>query len=231
MLKQKIYIFLTNFFGYLKKNRIIEPKSDLVKVNLGSGLTVAPGWINIDADFNVLMSGMPKFIKRYIYKKTGAKNWYTEQQFLDTLEKNTFYHHRIDYGIPFHDNSIDFIFTSHFLEHVYREDAVKILEDSLRALKPGGIIRVSIPDLDIAIEMVREGKYNEGLELFFVDSKSDQYSKHHYLYNFEMMRKIMTDIGYTDVIKCNFQEGRTPDINILDCREDVTLFLEAKKPE
>ena len=92
------------------------------------------------------------------------------------------------------------------------------------------MIRICIPDLDIAIKLIQDGNYEEGLELFFVDSKSDQYSKHHYLYNYEMMKDILSNIGYNEINRCRFRDGITPDIEILDCREDITLFVEAKKP-
>lgn len=44
------------------------------------------------------------------------------------------------------DNSIDEIFTSHTLEHFTRWEAVDMLEDWFRMLKPGGIVIIETPD-------------------------------------------------------------------------------------
>lgn len=50
-------------------------------------------------------------------------------------------------GIPWPDNSFDVVYHSHFLEHIPREAAPIHLEECLRVLKPGGVLRISVPDL------------------------------------------------------------------------------------
>ncbi|MFX0199791.1 MAG: glycosyltransferase [Candidatus Hodarchaeota archaeon] len=55
-------------------------------------------------------------------------------------------------GIPFIDDSFDAIYHSHLLEHFRKEDAHLFMRDCFRVLKPGGIIRVVVPDLE---EIVR----------------------------------------------------------------------------
>jgi hypothetical protein len=39
------------------------------------------------------------------------------------------------------------VFSEHFLEHIPREAAMLILRDSLHALRPGGHVRIALPDL------------------------------------------------------------------------------------
>lgn len=56
-------------------------------------------------------------------------------------------------GIPYPDNSLDVVYHSHVLEHFTREDGQKLLEECLRVIKPGGIIRIVVPDLE---NIVRE---------------------------------------------------------------------------
>jgi len=48
---------------------------------------------------------------------------------------------------PFPDNSVDYIFTEHMIEHVTYTDGQKMLKECHRVLKPGGRIRVSTPNL------------------------------------------------------------------------------------
>jgi predicted SAM-dependent methyltransferase len=50
--------------------------------------------------------------------------------------------------LPFVDNSVDTIYHSHVLEHLNKADGKKFIADCYRVLKPGGIIRVVIPDLE-----------------------------------------------------------------------------------
>jgi len=56
--------------------------------------------------------------------------------------------HDLDTGVPFDDNSFDAVYHSHVLEHFSKERASVFLEECFRVLKPGGIIRVVVPDLE-----------------------------------------------------------------------------------
>jgi SAM-dependent methyltransferase len=53
-------------------------------------------------------------------------------------------------GIPFPDNSADVIFHSNVLEHLDRDVAECFLAEARRALKPGGIHRIVVPDFEEA---------------------------------------------------------------------------------
>ncbi len=55
-------------------------------------------------------------------------------------------------GIPFEDNSFDVVYHSHLLEHFPKSYAPNFIKECFRVLKPGGIIRVVVPDLE---EIVR----------------------------------------------------------------------------
>lgn len=50
--------------------------------------------------------------------------------------------------LPFNDSSVDFLYSSHFLEHVPRRLVQPFLSECYRVLKPGGVIRLVVPDLE-----------------------------------------------------------------------------------
>lgn len=79
---------------------------NMIKVNLGCGKNILPGWDNHDKD-------------------------------IDITKK-----------LPFADSSIDRIFAEHVVEHVEYYAAIKFFEDCYRVLKPGGIIRITIPSIE-----------------------------------------------------------------------------------
>ena len=56
--------------------------------------------------------------------------------------------HDLRNPLPFSDNFADAIYCSHFLEHLDIEMADKFLSECLRCLKPGGILRIVVPDFE-----------------------------------------------------------------------------------
>jgi predicted SAM-dependent methyltransferase len=56
--------------------------------------------------------------------------------------------HNLLSGIPFKNETFEVIYHSHVLEHFLKDDAVNFLKECNRVLKPNGIIRIAIPDLE-----------------------------------------------------------------------------------
>lgn len=56
--------------------------------------------------------------------------------------------HNLLEELPFDDDSVDVIYHSHVLEHFTQGDARTFLGHCHRKLKPGGVIRVVVPDLE-----------------------------------------------------------------------------------
>jgi len=51
-------------------------------------------------------------------------------------------------GLPFGENKVDVCYASHVLEHLSRDQARALLQEIKRALRPRGIIRLAVPDLE-----------------------------------------------------------------------------------
>ncbi len=51
-------------------------------------------------------------------------------------------------GIPFADSSADAVYHSHLLEHLDRPVALRFMREVHRVLKPGGVQRIVVPDLE-----------------------------------------------------------------------------------
>lgn len=56
--------------------------------------------------------------------------------------------HNLKNGLPFSDNEFDIVYHSHLLEHLSKNYTPVFLGECRRILKPGGIIRVVVPDLE-----------------------------------------------------------------------------------
>lgn len=224
----------TGLIGKLRKNRRllpkIDPKDGLVKINLGCGLDVVPGWTNIDASLNALIAGSPKPILNILYSLSGSSQYYTLERYSHLLTDHTFIHHDLGNSIPLKDSTCDFVYSSHFLEHLFKEEGINILSETFRVLKPNGVVRVSIPDLAYAISLYHKGDKTVMLEdYFFVNHKNSFLARHKYMYDFELLSGLLKEIGFKQITRCEYQQGNTPDINILDNRPEVSLFVEAVK--
>lgn len=69
--------------------------------------------------------------------------------------------------LPFEDDSVDVIFTSHTLEHIYPQYLDFVLGEFYRVLRPGNsLIRILVPDIKRAIQA-----YTENNEQFFYDGE------------------------------------------------------------
>lgn len=53
--------------------------------------------------------------------------------------------------LPFEDGKFRFVFTEHLLEHVSFDDGRRFLKEVGRVLRPGGVVRISTPDLEFLL--------------------------------------------------------------------------------
>ena len=217
----------------IKRNRRIIKfnKNKPLKLNLGCGLAVEKSWVNIDGSLNSLFANFPNFIHKLVFKLSGARDYYSIKEYCNILSKNNFIHHDLSYNIPFNDGIVDFIFTSHFVEHLFKRDAENFLNEAFRVLKKGGKLRISVPDLNFAVNQYLQGKKKEMLEnYFFVDHNDNHFSRHKYMYDFEILETILEKIGFVNIMKCDYKKGSLPNLNILDNRPEDSLFIEVMKP-
>jgi predicted SAM-dependent methyltransferase len=222
---------MTLFLGWLYRHqRIRIPSNQAIKVNLGCGLSVVPGWINIDGSINALIAPHPFWVLAIIYRFSGARQYNSLDDYCRILRNHYFVYHNLKYGIPIENSQVDFIYSSHFLEHLDRLSGQRLLEECLRVLKPGGVIRISVPDLACAWELYQRGEKARMLHDYFFVEEAPGFSQHRYAYDFEILQTLLHDVGFVDVQRMTYQQGRMPDIEILDNREEYSLFVEACRP-
>jgi len=70
--------------------------------------------------------------------------------------------HNLSKPLPFADNSVSAIYASHVLEHLYRSQALALISECKRTLKPGGVLRLVVPDLQSMVVEYLNSKRNGG---------------------------------------------------------------------
>lgn len=233
IMRNFIELFTKNLLYIVRYKRVLLDPNEFggtVKVNLGAGLAVASGWINVDGSLNALLSKSPKPVLKLVYSLSGSRRYYTYEQYKRILNENKFVFYNLGYGLPFVASSVDCFYSSHFLEHLYKPQALKLLEKCYDSLKPGGLMRLSVPDLEYALALYPENKKQMLESYFFVEDNSSDLARHKYMYDYDMLKNILERTGFINIRRCKFLQGECPDIQKLDNRGNESLFVECRKP-
>jgi predicted SAM-dependent methyltransferase len=139
--------------------------------------------------------------------------------------------------LPVADDSIDLIYSEHFIEHVTRDQAARLLGDCHRALRPGGVIRLSTPDLAKLIEEYQAGRLDEWADVDWRPATPAQLVNeavrewgHLFIFDYAELSGLLREIGYRDVTRVRWRESRHAPLNGLECRPDHgEVIVEATK--
>jgi predicted SAM-dependent methyltransferase len=167
---------------------------------------------------------------------------------VDFFSNSAGYGADLRYPLLIDDAVFDGIFTEHTLEHLNYKEVARILSECQRTLKPGGIIRIIVPDLSLFVE-----NYASDNRSWFQDwerevlkprgrsmispmeafSFETQEHGHRSAWDFETMKVFLTRAGFTGICKCTF--GKGSDARLLQDKDAVdrtmiSLYVEARKP-
>jgi predicted SAM-dependent methyltransferase len=128
----------------------------LEKLHLGCGLNTPGGWLNVDGSWNA------RFAKHPFLKKILGFFKLVPESVLSVPWSREIFLHNLRKPLPFSDNSFSAVYASHLLEHFYLNEAQNLLKECHRVLKPGGILRIMVPDLEERIKNYSASKKSYG---------------------------------------------------------------------
>lgn len=117
-----------------------------MKLNLGCGLNVVDGWTNVDYALGAKLTKLPLFSTINRKLKVFSADW-----------DSRIFLHDLTCRFPWQDASVDYCYSSHTLEHLTRGQGVFLLQESHRVLRPGGVVRIVVPDLASVIREYHAG--------------------------------------------------------------------------
>ena len=142
-------------------------------------------------------------------------------------------------GLTLPESSTDYAASIHALQEIPLADLVPTLAELRRVLKPGGVLRLCVPDLDKAI-----AAYQRGNRDYFLVPDEDAhtlagkfithilwYSYSRVMFTHDFIEELLLKAGFTRVNHCAFKSTSSswPGITQLDSREHESLFVEAVK--
>ena len=111
--------------------------------------------------------------------------------------------------LTFGKNEIDLIYASHFLEYLEPKKAGYLLGRWHHLLKPGGVIRLAVPDFRAMMRLYIDGQYN--LQFFlgpiYGQMESDGKTIFHKTgYDFDTLLQLLESVGFVDVRWYNWRD-------------------------
>ena len=106
-------------------------------------------------------------------------------------------------------SSADVIYSSHMFEYLDREEAVQLLSAWYRVLKPGGILRLAVPDFSTMSWLYQEGKITLDQILGPLYGKmqmGEEVVYHKTVYDYASLSKLLTECGFRDVFEYEWRE-------------------------
>jgi SAM-dependent methyltransferase len=185
-----------------------------VNVQYGCGQSCPVGWLNFDNSPTLRLQRLP-LIGRFL--RRGATIFPENVRYGDIVK-----------GLPIADGSADCVYASHVLEHLSLTDFFTALENTFRLLKPNGIFRLVIPDLEARarkyLEKLESGgdtfanswfmhatslgseRRNRGFEAWARAAVGN--SAHLWMWDEKSMTAALTKARFVDIRRCRFNDSR-----------------------
>lgn len=181
-------------------------------VQYGCGMTPATGWRNFDSSPTLAFERVP--VLGRLYTKNATR-------FPDAVEYGD-----IVKGLPVADGSCDAIYCSHVLEHLALRDLRAALRNTHRILKPSGLFRLVMPDLEHLAEKYISSEMDDACSTFMVDAHLGWAERprgllgfarmwlgsslHLWLWDFKGIAVELRDAGFRDIRRAQYGDSTQP---------------------
>lgn len=128
------------------------------------------------------------------------------------------------YPLDFPDESCEEIRASHVLEHFSFRETVDVLQDWIRVLKPGGWLKIAVPDFRYIAEEYLAEREDLPLMAYLMGGHVDENDYHKAIFDEGALREGLEELGLLNV---QHWQSEIPDCATLP----VSLNLMGQKPE
>ncbi len=158
-------------------------------------------------------------------------------------------------GFPFPDGAFAKAFSEHMIEHLDIDKVHHFLSEVFRVLRPGGVFRVTCPDLELYVRNyanddqafftevmksidARRSKDPEGTWVVrgkggaFMSCAARNFHKHRWMYDYDTLASCLKEVGFAETRHQSFQKSVDPELAAMDNpdRSFESLYIDAIKP-
>jgi predicted SAM-dependent methyltransferase len=213
-----------------------------VRLNVGCGQAPSAGWLNYDNSPAVWLAKSPLLAR--LLRSAGVIDA-ASFEFAAFCRANQIRYANAARRIPHAPGTVDVIYSSHMIEHLVRDDAWSFLLECHRVLRPGGRLRLVVPDLHALVhEYLQRGNadFFVGQMQFETRLPPGALAKlkwlifggrtHHWMYDARSLGGLMEEAGFADVEMMEPGRTRIVDPDGLDLRERYieSIYLEGRRP-
>jgi SAM-dependent methyltransferase len=206
-----------------------------MRINIGCGLWPTRGWRNFDNSPTVRLAGIP-VVAAILARRSDDMRKFVELCRAGDIEYAT------AQRLPVQSGAAQVVYSSHMLEHLHPRDASAFLAEARRVLRPGGIIRLVLPDLEM---LARDYLMHRNADLFVEKSMlatpechglasrlrllAAGHRHHLWMYDGPSLCRLLAASEFRDPVTLPAGETRIANPEPLDLREraDQSVYVEA----
>ncbi|MEH2110217.1 class I SAM-dependent methyltransferase [Nostoc sp.] len=241
-------LFLISFFSLFSPKWLLRSalqKTQIKYLNLG-GYRATEDYLNIQLS-PVELYGIPTIQHTTVSLYYDEVQGIIEQQVCKLTFPVISLHYNILKGLPLDSDSLLGINMSHILEHFTREEGLKVLKDCHRVLVPGGVLRISCPDLLVYAKAyinrdssfynstaIRMACCYEDLNTYgdkFISKAYDNENGHKWFYDAESAIDLLKTAGFRKIEERQLHDSSLPNIENIEPehRQAESFYIEAIK--
>ncbi len=200
-----------------------------VCVNLGCGPTGVNGWINYDWGMLPLLGKFEFVLKLLVRMGLLSNNYLVKWPKFKLVD--------VRKGLPLDNNSVDYIYCSHVLEHFEKWETEKILRECRRVLNKTGVMRIVLPDLEKLISKYKVGRAeNFCREFYGFDKDVRSWQRifirgHEWMYDKVTFIDLLKKTGFEKIKISKRLNSKMPDVEKLDLaiHEELSAYYEVRR--
>jgi len=211
-----------------------------MRLNLGCGPVHPAHWVNVDGSNRAWLASRFSWLDRFL-----VTLW-----ILPPTEFNaTTVYANLLRRLPWGDHTVEAIYMGEILEHFSQKEGEHVLRECYRVLKPGGILRIRVPDhacfwknyIEEYTRIMEQPRDEWSLDhtrwtaMYFHDicirrprfwQSMGHY--HKWMYDEISLILLVEAVGFQCVERKTFHQSCIPQIEVVEVRDD--LIVEARRP-
>ena len=116
--------------------------------------------------------------------------------------------------LSFFDNeSVSVIYASHVLEHFGRHEYMEVLQRWYELLKPGGILRIAVPDLEKVFEHYIKNQDAVILRGFLYGGQTYKNNYHYCGWDYEALASDLKQVGFQEIVRYDWRKTEHSEVD------------------